>query len=117
MFGPRSKAFFLTVICLSIIGPILVMFWNVQLGGLLFLVGLLLAARCIGLVRSIQMEGAVQDGVALSARQNRGRTIFVQLVDDHGNALPADVVQARLAAAHQNAGPRDTVIGVHRKVD
>jgi hypothetical protein len=55
--------------------------------------------------------------VALSARQNRGRTIFVQLADDHGNALPADDVQARLAAAHQNAGPRDTVIGVHRKVD
>jgi hypothetical protein len=117
MFGSRSKTFFLAVTCAAVMIPILVLLWNPQLGGALFFLGLLIAARCISLVRSIQIKESLQDEAALVTSHNRGRTIFVQLTDDYGTPLPTEVAQARLAAAQQQAGPRDTVIGVHRKVD
>jgi len=40
----------------------------------------------------------------------------VQLIDENGNDLEPEVAQRRLAAAQLQAGPRDMVIGVRRKV-
>jgi hypothetical protein len=117
MFGSRSKAFFLGLMAISIGGPLLLILWNPQVGGILMLLGLVIAARCINLIRSMHMTNSVDDTTVLMARQNRARTIFVSLLDEQGQPLPTEIAQARLATAYQDAGPRDTVIGVQRKVD
>ena len=116
MFGQHSKRFFLGVLVAAIVGPIAIMLWKPQIGGLLFLLGLAIAARCIYLIRMIHTEGAQQDQAQLYSRRDRGQTIFVQLVDDHGNDLDPATAEARLAAANLRAGPRDMVVGVRRKV-
>jgi hypothetical protein len=116
MFGQQSKRFFIGVLVVAIVGPIAIMLWKPQIGGLLFLLGLFVAARCLYLIRTITTEGARQDQAQLYSRRDRGQTIFVQLIDNDGNDLDPATAQARLAAANLRAGPRDTVIGVRRKV-
>ena len=53
----------------------------------------------------------------LSQHQNeRGRTIFVQTVDDFGRDLPPASVQKLMADAQAQAGPGDTVVAVRHKI-
>ena len=48
--------------------------------------------------------------------KNRGRTIYVQTVDNDGCDLPEDVVQQKLYEARRNAEPRDNIVTVRHKV-
>lgn len=114
MFGQRSKRFFIAMIAFSLIGPSALLFWNPEIGGLTLLLGLIVASRCIRLLRMVQDSS--ESGTHRLARDDRGQTVFVQLVDDEGNDLEPALAQARLAAARLMAGPRDTVIGVRHKV-
>ena len=116
MFGQGSKRFFVVLMVAAIVGPIAAMIWWPQIGAILFFLGLAIVARCVYLIRAIHTEGAQQDQAQLYSRRDRGQTIFVQLVDDDGNDLDQATARARLAAANLRAGPRDTVVGVRRKV-
>ena len=116
MFGHTSKTFFLTLIVLSFLVPIVLMFWNVQYGAVALVLGLAIAWRGLRLVRMIQMQGTLQDQQALQVKRNQAQTIFVQLIDADGNDLAPEIAEAKLGAARLQAGPRDMVIGVRRKV-
>jgi hypothetical protein len=116
MFGQHGKTFFLTLIALSLLVPLALMVWNPQIGAIAFLCGLATAARCIGLIRTLQVEGSLHDQHALYASANQAQTIFVQLIDEDGNDLTPEVAEAKLAAAQLQAGPRDMVVGVRHKV-
>ena len=116
MFGRTSKTFFLALIALSFLVPIALMFWNIQYGAVTMVLGLAIAWRALRLVRMIQMQGTLQDQQALQVKRNQAQTIFVQLIDENGNDLAPEIAEAKLAAAHLQAGPRDMVIGVRRKV-
>ncbi|MDP9315640.1 MAG: hypothetical protein M3R24_33060 [Chloroflexota bacterium] len=116
MFGQHGHKVFMVLMVLALLGPAALMFWNAQIGGLLFLVGLLVSYRCLDFLQEERVEAEFENSALLQARHNRARTIFVQLVDDNGNELDASTAQARLAAAHLDAGPRDTVVGVRHKV-
>lgn len=116
MFGSFGKRFFLSMIPVSLFVPVLIMLWHPQIGLVAFLIGAMIAMQCVQVVRAIHIEGALGDQQALVRRQNQAQTIFVQLTDDAGNDLAPDLVQAKLAAAQQQAGPRDMVVGVRHKV-
>ena len=116
MFGLHGHKVFMVLIALAMLGPAVIMVWNVQVGAVLFLVGLFVTYRCLLFLREMRAEAEWDNPALLQGQRNRARTIFVQLVDDNGNDLDAPTAQARLAAAYQNAGPRDSVVGVRRKV-
>jgi len=116
MFGQYGKTFFLTLIVLSVLAPLALMFWNPQLGAIASFAGLAIAVRCMGMLRALQVEGSLHDQRALHTAANQAQTIFVQLIDEDGNDLAPEVAESKLAAAQFLAGPRDMVIGVQRKV-
>ena len=107
-----------TIAAVAILIPILAALWNVQLGVILLFMGLIVAYRAI-------RYGAHDDLTSISDSEqqkldmhqiNRGRTIFVQIVDDYGRDLPPATVQRLMAEAQAHASPRDTVVGVRYKV-
>jgi hypothetical protein len=115
MFGQRSKAFFLSLISFVTFGPIVLMiFWDATIGVIILFLGLGISFRCLHLVRAIQTEGAVADQEALFAKHDRANVVYVSLLDTQGQPLDAAAARARIAAAEAQAGPRDTIIGVHR---
>jgi hypothetical protein len=65
-------------------------------------------------LRTLNLEATIQDQQALPRPQNHAHTIVVPLVDADDHDLPADIAEAKLAAARLQAGPRDVVIGVRR---
>lgn len=116
MFGQEGKTFVRILTVASVLVPISIMFWNVQWGVIALLLGLFTLGRAIQTLRTMHLEGTLADQDALYQKANRGQTIYVQLVDDAGVALPVELANAKLAAAQQQAGPRHTVLGVHRKI-
>lgn len=107
-----------TIAAVSVLIPIMVMIWNIELGIILFFMGLIVAYRAIRYgayddLRSLNQAAEQQ----LSRHQNeRGRTIFVQIVDDFGRDLPPATVQKLMADAQAQAGPRDTVVAVRNQI-
>lgn len=99
----------------SILGPIIVMFWNIELGLFLLVLGLFTASRAIRFATrtSAEIEGDSTLGRLRHDQSNQGRTIYVQLVDDVGWELPAEIADRRMAEAQARANPRDMVVGVH----
>jgi flagellar hook-basal body complex protein FliE len=114
MYGQRSKRFFMGMIAFSLIGPLVLLFWNPEVGGILLLLSFIVTSRCLRLLRMAADTSETEE--QRQSQDNRGQTVFVQLVDDQGNDLEPTQVQARIAAAQLTAGPRDLVIGVRRKV-
>ena len=117
--GSRShaKAFLIGVTWIAIVMPLFAVVWNARLLPLLFPVGILIAYGCLVAAWSIQARRVLKDDGIVLAWEDRSHMILVQLVDDDGNALPPNIVQARLAEAEQQAGPNQIVIGVHHKLD
>ncbi|HEY0607093.1 MAG TPA: hypothetical protein VGD58_29510 [Herpetosiphonaceae bacterium] len=116
MFGQYGKTFFQTMIVLGLLVPLAVMVWNPQIGAIAFLAGLTISGRCVRMLRTLQVEGSMQDQHATQAKTNQAQTIFVQLIDEDGNDLAPEIAEAKLAAAQLQAGPRDMVVGVRHKV-
>jgi hypothetical protein len=114
MGRPAGKAFVLTVIVLSVLVPIAVLFWNPQVGVAVFVLGSAIAFRCLRLLRTLNLEATIQDLEMQPRPQNHAHTIVVPLVDADGHDLPADIAEATLVAARLQAGPREVVIGVRR---
>src|SRR5689334_18958332 len=109
-----GKIFFIGAMCIILVASFLALTGNLPFVLPLFFAGLTVICRCIMFLGDNRIERARQEE-ALLARQDRGQTILVQLVDDNGIPLPFDIAQARLTTAQRQAGPRDTVIGVHHK--
>lgn len=107
------------IIALAIVIPLLVLLWNVRLGVLLLFIGLFIAYNAVRLINeSKRMERLQQyDARVEQSQSNQARLVYVQLVDDNGVELAPEVQEAKLARARLAAGPRDTVVGVKRKVD
>ncbi|HEY1017021.1 MAG TPA: hypothetical protein VGE07_30185 [Herpetosiphonaceae bacterium] len=107
----------LAMIAIAVIAPLAVMLLVDFNTGLIFLLfGLLYSVYTIvngKLLRSIDAEGERDDRHA-AARQNRGSTIYVPLLDDAGNPLDPAAAERLLARARLMAGPRETVVGVER---
>jgi hypothetical protein len=116
MFNQRSRIFFLTVIVVALVAPILIALRYPTVGGALFIVGALLAWRNIRLLRHTTPGDDPAERRRRAQARDQGRTIFVQLVDDLGNELDPAICATRLAAARCAAGPKDSVVGVRRKV-
>ncbi|NTW97277.1 MAG: hypothetical protein HGB28_01855 [Oscillochloris sp.] len=116
MFNQRSRIFFLIVIVAALVVPVLVALRYPVIGGALFLVGATLAWRNMRLVLLTTHDRDPADQRRRAQAREQARMIFVQLVDDQGNDLDPATCESRLAAARLHAGPRDTVIGVRRKV-
>lgn len=94
------------------------MFWNIEAGAALLLLGLVIANRAI-------RYGAFDDSKSMSDstrkqlnrhQSERGQTILVQIVDDFGRDLPPDTVQKLMAEAQAKASPRDTVMAVRHTI-
>ncbi len=117
MFNQRSRLFFLIVIVVALVAPILIALHYPLVGGVLFLVGAMVAWRNVRLLSFITKGDDPAEQRRRAQARDQGRTIFVQLVDDRGNELDPATCEARVAAARRGAGPRDTVIGVRRKVE
>jgi hypothetical protein len=109
----RKTAYLLTAFAIGI--PILVMFWNAKAGAALLLLGTYIAYRSIRVAGYNESQRVSDEELQRIDRQdsNRGRTILVQLVDEHGRDLPEHIARQRIAEAEAKASPRDTVIGVH----
>lgn len=116
MFGQEGKTFIRILIVVLIILPLGMMLWNIQWGVIAMVFCLATAGRAIRTLQVMQIEGTLADQDALNRKANSAQTIYVQLIDDAGNPLPATLAKERVALAQRNAGPRDTVLGVHRKV-
>lgn len=107
-----------TIATIAILLPIAIMFWNIEAGAALLLLGLVIANRAI-------RYGAYDDSKSMSDatrkqlsrhQSERGQTIFVQVVDDFGRDLPPVTVQKLMADAQAKASPRDMVVPVRYKI-
>ncbi len=110
----RKTAYIVAVFSIGI--PILLMFWSAKVAAPLLLLGTYAAYSLIRLAGANESRWRYEEAEAqrLERQQSeRGRTILVQLVDDNGNSLPAEVERKLIAAAVSRANPRDTVMGVH----
>lgn len=116
--SPQKKvAYTITGIC--IIGPLLLMFRDLNTGMIFLFLGLIISFR------ALRFSGRPDPGPISDAdlrrnsrhHSNRGRTILVQVVDDFGRELPPATVQKLLAEANAKAGPRDSIMAVHYKID
>lgn len=116
MFGQEGRTFLRVLGVVSIAVPFAIMVWNIEFGAIALLFGMLLLYRTLRLVRLMEVKGADAHEAALYRKANSGQTIYVQLIDDAGKPLPSDIAQAKIAEAQRRAGPRDTVLGVHRKL-
>lgn len=112
----RRIAYTIAAVCVTI--PIVVMVWNIQIGIILFFMGLIIAYRAIryGAHDDIHSLNDAAEQKLSRDQNERGRTIFVQIVDDFGRDLPPATVQKLIADAQAQASPRDTVVPVRHKI-
>ena len=109
----RKFANFLAIASIAI--PLLIMIWDIQVGAVSLLVGVVIAYRAIKF-REQDDNDLVSDSVK-SHQGERGRTIYVQIVDDYGRDLPPAEAQKLIADAQARANPRDMVVGVRHKIE
>ncbi len=105
----------LSVLIIFIGIPLLVMFFDIAVGGFLLVLGLVSTNRAFLYMmgnRNRQYDRSIQQHNANAA----GKTILVQIVDDFGRELPASEVERRLSEARSKADPKDTVVSVKFKV-
>jgi len=112
----RKIAYGLVIFFMTV--PFLVMIWDVQIGVGLLLINLFISYRVIRYSgRDAAQNLSDAEMQRLERHQSeRGRTIYVQLVDDDGQELPPDVAQKRLFEAEARSNPRDVVVGVHQVI-
>jgi hypothetical protein len=105
------------IVIINIVIPILIgVFWDLTVGGLLLVLGIMFVGRSFSILRADARRGfnpKIQRNNANAA----GKTILVQIVDDFDRDLLPQEIERRLAEARAKAGPRDTVIPARFKVE
>ena len=97
---------------------IVVMFKHLTIGLVLFMLTLYYINRIRRWHKTENDRSSSDETLKNVSRQNsnRGRSIYVQIVDDNGHELPEAVVQQKLYEARRNAEPRDNIVTVRHKV-
>jgi hypothetical protein len=98
---------------------IVVMFKHLTIGLILFMLTLYYINRIRRWHNQANDKSSSDETLKNISRQNsnRGRTIYVQIVDDNGNDLPEAVVQQKLYKARRSAEPRDNIVTVRHKIN
>ncbi len=116
MHEDKKRTIVKTVIIIIFIGlPILVMFYDIALGGFFLLSGMYSTQRALRWIgnQHLQFDKTHQFHNSNAA----GKNIFVQVVDDFGRELPPREVERLLSEARAKADPRDNVVPVNFKVN
>jgi hypothetical protein len=116
----RQRRMQLTVFLAVLAIPLAIGLWDRQAGVVAFLIGLFIAMRAIRVLRADAANSLLDDPSYQRLQQHqgeRGRTIWVSLLDDQGQPLDAAAAERKLAQARKAAGPRDMVVGVRGKVE
>ncbi len=114
----RRKQFAILITVLLV--PLAIALWDPQVAVLAFLLGLFIAMRAIRFLRTQAVDSLLDDPAHQRLQHlqgERGRTVWVSLLDDAGQPLSETAAQQKLAQAKSAAGPRDMVVGVKGKVD
>ena len=98
---------------------IVIMFNHLTIGLILFLLTLYYINRIRRWHNANNDKSSSDETLRNISRQNsnRGRTIYVQVVDDNGNDLPEAVVQQKLYEARRSVEPRDNIVTVRHKIN
>jgi hypothetical protein len=109
----KNRMMTIVIVAIFIGIPLLVAIKSPALGGVLLLVGTVIAYRAMRLLMNIKNESSIQ----INKEDSAGSTIFVQIVDEFGRDLPPAESEKRLVEARAKAGPRDVVVPARFKVD
>jgi hypothetical protein len=116
----RQRRIQLAIVAFTLVGPLVVAVWSPEWAALALLLGLIIALRALRVMRADALN-ARSDDPSLQRMQHlqgeRGRTVWVSLLDDNGQPLDAAAAERKLAQARAAAGPRDMVVGVRGKVE
>ncbi|MBA3944700.1 MAG: hypothetical protein H0X37_09090 [Herpetosiphonaceae bacterium] len=105
----RRKGPSIWVTVFFLVVPLLVMLWNVETGVILLVIGSIVTMRYRRAWRTLH-RGDRAGNPDRQDKRDRSQTVLVELFDEHGNELPAEEAERRLAVARAEAGPRDIVI-------
>ncbi len=111
-----TKKIVMVIVAIALIGPLILVTQNPTFGAIALLIGLATIVQSLRYLRHIASHNRKENNQHTSKRQDQSRTVYVSLLDDSGVPLDEAVAAARLNKARLMAGPRDTVIGVKRKV-
>ncbi len=115
----RQRRVQLIVIVVVLVGPLVLAIWRPEWGTVLFLLGLFIALRAMRVMRADALRELRDDRGYQRMQQHqgeRGHTIWVSLLDEGGQPLSEAAAERKLAEARAQAGPRDMVVGVKRKL-
>ncbi len=116
MTALRVRRTLAILIVLSILLPVVLAVLHVVPPSIV-LVGLLLAYSLSRGYALLGRERVQEQLFGLEKRSSdASRTIYVPLIDEHGALLPREERERRLAEAQQNAGPRDVVVPVTKRM-
>jgi hypothetical protein len=104
---------------LFIVVPIIIAFFNPKIGIGSFVIGLYLAGKTFRLAQYNEDDELNRRAQQKNNRMkaNRGNIIKVQVVDENGVDLPQHIVAQKMKEAQLRAGPRDTVLPIHKVLD
>jgi hypothetical protein len=111
----KIRAMKLSVLTIFIGIPLVVMFFDIAVGGFLLLIGLMSTNRAFRYMMG-NRNGRYNESTQRHNANAAGKTILVQIVDDFGRELPPNEVEKRLMEAKSKADPKDTVVPVKFKV-
>ena len=96
-----------------------IMFKDFLIGGLLFVLTIYFNNKTPALENASNEKYSSDEVLRKVAQQNsnRGRTIYVQVVDEKGNDLPENIVEQKLYEARRNAEPRDNIVTVRHQIN
>jgi hypothetical protein len=116
----RQRRLQLAIVSLSVLGPLVLAVWSPEWAVLFLLFGLIIAMRGIRTLRTTALNDLRNDPSLRRMNHlqgERGRTVWVSLLDDNGQPLDEAAAEQKLAQARAAAGPRDMVVGVRGKVE
>ena len=116
----RQRRMQLAIVAFTLLGPLVMAVWSPEWAAIFLLLGLIVALRALRVLRATALED-LGDDPSLQRMHHlqgeRGRTVWVSLLDDNGQPLDAAAAERKLAQARATAGPRDMVVGVRGKVE
>ena len=99
-------------ICL-LVPLILAVTCDLLTGTALFLIGIFISLRAYQMYHNSQIDDLFSGSSSPKQHsQDRGKMIFVSLVDENGQEISPQLAEQRIAEARLKAGPKDTVVPI-----